>query len=197
LAEPEPFLARWSRLKRRTRESAAEPPPAPAAAPTAGVPAVPAADAPDRELPPVDSLTKDSDYTAFLRPGVPDELRNQALRKLYESDPVFANLDGLLEYGEDFGEPFRNAGFVATLYRVLKGMPGDEAEEEEKADETVEAAAPAAVTTGQVEEAVATPSDAGADNMQDGAALDDRDGTRRQDDAVAGPASVTSSASTA
>ena len=147
MAEPEPFLARWSRLKRRTRESAAEPLPAPAAAPTAAVPAVPAADAPDRELPSIDSLTKDSDYTAFLRPGVPDALRNQALRKLYESDPVFANLDGLLEYGEDFGEPFRNAGVIATAYRVLQGMPGGEEEPAEPK------AAPAAQTTAPPETA--------------------------------------------
>jgi hypothetical protein len=136
LAEPEQFLARWSRLKRRTRDGAAEPRPA-ATVPETVPPAAnaPPAEAPALELPSIESLTKDSDYTVFLRPGVSEDLRNLALRKLYESDPVFANLDGLLEYGEDFGEPFRNAGVIATVYRVLKGMPGGEGEEEEKASE--------------------------------------------------------------
>jgi hypothetical protein len=71
-------------------------------------------------------LTKDSDFRAFMRPGVPEALRNQALRKLWGSDPVYANLDGLLEYGEDFAAPFRMAGVVATVYRVLEGMPEPE-----------------------------------------------------------------------
>lgn len=140
MAEPEQFLARWSRLKRKARDGAVADPP-PAAAPEA----VPAAPAPPAEplvpdLPPLESLTKDSDFTPFLRPGVPDALRKAALRKLYESDPVFANLDGLLEYGEDFAEPFRAAGVITTAYRVLKGMPGG-AEETEGAAETTTAAA--------------------------------------------------------
>lgn len=77
-------------------------------------------------MPALDSLTKDSDFRPFMRAGGPAELRNQALRKLWVSDPVYANLDGLLEYGEDFGEPFRMAGVVATVYRVLEGMPDPE-----------------------------------------------------------------------
>jgi hypothetical protein len=86
------------------------------------------------ELPALESLTKDSDFRAFMRPGVPEELRNQALRKLWGSDPVYANLDGLLEYGEDFAAPFRMAGVVATVYRVLEGMP-DPAKQAESAPE--------------------------------------------------------------
>src|SRR3546814_6384088 len=40
-------------------------------------------------------------------------------------DPVFANMDGLIEYGEDYSLPFKaHAGkVVATLYRVGEGMP--------------------------------------------------------------------------
>lgn len=80
------------------------------------------AEDPNADLPPIESLDKHSDYTAFLRPGVAPELRNQALAKLWRSDPVFANLDGLLEYGEDFSLPFKNPTAVATLYQVGKGM---------------------------------------------------------------------------
>jgi hypothetical protein len=138
LAEPTEFLARWSRLKRLARaESGRRPAIAePAAAPiTPAVPsgstasnASPLAAQPAPELPAVETLGKDSDYTAFMRSDVPDALRNQALRKLWGSDPVFANLDGLVEYGEDYGEAFRLGGAVATAYRVLKGMPCPEDE---------------------------------------------------------------------
>jgi hypothetical protein len=125
LAEPPGFLARWSRLKQAERDKALRRDPA------QPVPAA-SADSPEsladplEDLPALESLTKDSDFRAFMRPGVPEELRNQALRKLWGSDPVYANLDGLLEYGEDFAAPFRMAGVVATVYRVLEGMPEPE-----------------------------------------------------------------------
>lgn len=126
----EGFLGRWSRLKQADRKNAPETEPVAAAAalPEAAAavdepadsgstaPAVP-------ELPPVESLDRDSDFTAFLQPGVPPELRSSALRKLWRSDPLLANLDGLLEYGDDFTLPWKNSkGVVATAYRVGKGM---------------------------------------------------------------------------
>lgn len=50
------------------------------------------------ELPDVETLTYESDFTAFLRQGVPDLVKQAALRKLWASDPVLANLDGLNDY---------------------------------------------------------------------------------------------------
>jgi len=135
LADPPGFLARWSRLKQAEREKALRHNPA-SPDPAADDPPEPPAD-PLEDLPALETLTKDSDFRAFMRPGVPEELRNQALRKLWGSDPVYANLDGLLEYGEDFAEPFRMAGVVATVYRVLEGMP----EPEKPAESTPETAA--------------------------------------------------------
>jgi hypothetical protein len=126
LADPPGFLARWSRLKQAERDETAGHGTAPPPAVAAPAQPVPQPEDPQKDLPPLDSLTKDSDFRPFMRPGVPEELRNQALRKLWSSDPVYANLDGLLEYGEDFGEPFRMAGIVATVYRVLEGMPDPE-----------------------------------------------------------------------
>jgi len=124
LADPPGFLTRWSRLKRAERDKALRHDPA-SPDPAAGDPPEPPAD-PLEDLPALETLTKDSDFRAFMRPGVPEALRNQALRKLWGSDPVYANLDGLLEYGEDFAAPFRMAGVVATVYRVLEGMPEPE-----------------------------------------------------------------------
>jgi hypothetical protein len=121
----EGFLSRWSRLKRaeeQAREASAELVPEPAGPVEAPPPAVAEPQEAEPDLPPIDSLTKDSDYTVFLRKGVAPELRRDAMRKLWRSDPVFANLDGLLEYGEDFGKQFRTPAVVATIYQVGRGM---------------------------------------------------------------------------
>jgi len=120
--EDEGPLARWSRLKRRSgsarsgRRGGAAPvtvanvdPGFPAAsAPEGGVPAVapgedtPAGEDAAKDLPPIDGLDKDSDYTPFLGDGVPEKLARAAMRKLWRSDPIFAFRDGLDDYDEDF-----------------------------------------------------------------------------------------------
>lgn len=128
----EPFLKRWARLK--AEQSNPEPPePAPPSSPAVSVPANESPEIRPEDLPPIEELTAESDFTPFLKAGVPEELKRLALRKLWRSDPVFANLDGLVEYGEDFGAAFRNPGPVATLFRIGRGMPGPgDAEEEQK-----------------------------------------------------------------
>lgn len=40
-------------------------------------------------------LTPESDYSAFTSPEVDARVRNEALRKLFHSDPHFARSDGL------------------------------------------------------------------------------------------------------
>jgi hypothetical protein len=146
LAETSDFLLRWSRLKQQARVAERQPAPALATPETipAEAPGIAAeTQATPAELPPVETLDKDSDFTPFLRADVPQELQNQALRKLWQSDPVFANLDGLVEYGEDFGAAFKLGGLVATVYRVLEGMPGPADEK----DQTAAEPAPAEVTS--------------------------------------------------
>ena len=154
----ESFLSRWSRLKRKE----ADPPePAPPQSPEPAselVPdssAGPAAEGADDampgaeavpDLPPVDSLTAESDFTPFLRAGVPEDLHRQALRKLWTSDPVFANDDGLKDYADDYTGLFKGAGIVKTAYRVGKGFLDAAEEAAERAEEAAghAAAAPAA-----------------------------------------------------
>src|ERR1700680_1275611 len=78
LAEPPGFLARWSRLKRAERDKAVRHDPArPVPAASADSPE-PLAD-PLEDLPALESLTKDSDFSAFMCPGVPEALRTPAL----------------------------------------------------------------------------------------------------------------------
>jgi Protein of unknown function (DUF3306) len=57
-------------------------------------PAVPSPAAPPT-LDDVARLAPDSDYSAFTAPGVDPRVRNEALRKLFHSDPHFAKSDGL------------------------------------------------------------------------------------------------------
>jgi hypothetical protein len=91
----EEFLSRWSRRKQTARAEEQQPP-----APAPARPAV--ADAPP-VLPPLDSLTPDSDFTGFLHPKVDEGLRRAALKKLF-SDPHFNVMDGLDIYIDDYSK---------------------------------------------------------------------------------------------
>lgn len=66
----------------------------------------------DADMPPLDSLTEDSDYSGFLSPSVSEALRKQALRKLFHSAGVNVR-DGLDDYDEDYTE-FTRMGDIVT-----------------------------------------------------------------------------------
>ena len=105
----ETFLQRWSRRKHAVvRDAAAEPMPTPiepTVAPVASPPAGEAASAePPAPLPPLESLTFESDFRAFLEPHVAEDLKRQALRKLLH-DPRFNVMDGLDVYIDDYSVP--------------------------------------------------------------------------------------------
>jgi hypothetical protein len=81
----------------------------------AGKAPVPTQDAP--ALPSIDELDANSDYTAFLGKDVPEALARAALRKLWTSDPVLANLDGLNNYDEDYNLVDQAITAAQTSYR--------------------------------------------------------------------------------
>ncbi|MEO0672899.1 MAG: DUF3306 domain-containing protein, partial [Pseudomonadota bacterium] len=134
----EGFLGRWSRRKRGqdTPEDLAD-----------GETAVAHAD--DREARPAEAdaeheaqdaeatesfddvdfeaLDETSDYTRFMGEDVPEDVKNQALSKLWISDPVFANLDGLTDYSEDFTDAATvPIGPLKTAYKVGQGFLSDD-----------------------------------------------------------------------
>jgi hypothetical protein len=86
------FLSRWSQRKQAARE-----------APPAESP-VPVTEAPMPDLPPVEQLTLESDFSGFMHPKVDADLRRAALRKLF-SDPHFNVMDGLDTYIDDYSKP--------------------------------------------------------------------------------------------
>lgn len=66
----------------------------------------------DADMPAIESLTEESDFSGFMSEGVSDELRNLALRKLFRA-PVFNIRDGLDEYDEDY-TTFEKLGDIVT-----------------------------------------------------------------------------------
>lgn len=134
--DDEGFLSRWSRLK---REDAA-----PEEALPSETPELEPVPEPIRieDLPPVASLTRDSDYTVFLRPDVPPDLKREALRKLWTSDPALANLDDPRDYAEDYTDVCSVERVIKTLYRVGQGFLAEDAPAEPEPAATLPEAEP-------------------------------------------------------
>jgi hypothetical protein len=128
---------RWVRLKHEAKTTAQQ-----AEAVSTGVEAVaeqPGINAAMQEpfdpvsLPSIDSITADTDILAFLKSGVPTELRRAALRRAWTSDPAIRDFIGIAENQWDFNDPNGIFGFgrldttesgVAFLAHV-SSMPGE------------------------------------------------------------------------
>lgn len=74
------------------------------------------------DLPDPDMLVQGDDFTVFMAKAVPDQIRRRALRALWRSNPVLANVDMLVDYGEDFTDSAMAVENVQTAYQVGKGM---------------------------------------------------------------------------
>ena len=136
--EQEGFLERWSRRKALSQKGEALPEPEDDATPQGGdVPEAGAAadEAPEEqggegatpdavpELPPLETLSEDSDYSAFMGEGVPADLKQEALRKLFHS-PKFNIRDGLDDYDWDLSKP-EPLGDIVTAemrYRIEREL---------------------------------------------------------------------------
>jgi len=108
LPENENFISRWSRRKQEMEKNPAltqENTPDPDA--IAEKPLLT-----DADMPAIESLTEDSDYSGFLSPKVSEALRKQALRKLFHS-PGFNVRDGLDDYDGVYTE-FEKLGDIVT-----------------------------------------------------------------------------------
>ncbi|MER0237054.1 DUF3306 domain-containing protein [Fulvimarina sp. MAC8] len=68
----------------------------------------------------IDALAKGDDFSAFFKKGVPHLLKRQAMRKLWTTNPVFANLDGLNDYDEDFRNPAHNV--YKSIWKAGRGF---------------------------------------------------------------------------
>lgn len=115
------FLGRWAKRKEAVRQGkevppepqkaveakvAAPPVPPPQPSPSGGGSEEPVAveAPPPPTLEDVQALTKDSDFTRFVKPDVSPEVKNAAMKKLF-SDPHFNVMDRLDTYIDDYGKP--------------------------------------------------------------------------------------------
>ncbi len=73
-------------------------------------------------LPDPDQLQAGDDVSGFMAKAVPDRLRRRALRRLWRLNPVLANVDGLVDYGEDYTDAACVIENLQTAYQVGKGM---------------------------------------------------------------------------
>jgi len=151
VAQDDPFLSRWSRRKAEARKGSVEPAPAPVVAPEptpaapAGATPAPAEPAP---LPPVESLTPESDFAPFMKPEVDGDTRSKALKALF-ADPHFNTMDMMDVYVDDYSKPDPlPAGWLEKLEQLshLGDRAGRDREEAER-----RAAAEAAARAGEPE----------------------------------------------
>ena len=187
--EHEEFLTRWSRRKALSRAGVELPEPADE---VVGDSATPPGDSEsgnedarqepagrgDRqdveaptaapELPSLESLGEDSDYSAFLDSDVPVDMQRKALRKLFQS-PKFNVRDGLDDYDLDYTSPEPLGDIVTAEMRHrlrielerLAGLDDDESAVEEGDQDA--GAAPAKVAESKEQE---QPADSEPDDDQ-------------------------------
>jgi hypothetical protein len=177
-------LSRWSERKAAARRGEAPPEPADEARAVeearahAAIPeqALPPDAAPADEdvpvLPSIDELNAESDYTVFLKEKVPEHLRRAALRKLWTSDPVLANLDGLNDYDENYNLTQTVIGVVQSAWQAGRGYAEEVEEKIDKVEEALGGSA-AAQDEPQPDESQAASEPARA--SQDGDALGESD----------------------
>ncbi|MBC6716383.1 MULTISPECIES: DUF3306 domain-containing protein [Aurantimonas] len=135
--ENDSFLSRWSRRKREV-EAAEAAEAADAQTPDVVDPEAVAREAEEleqnrlaAEAVDIDSMKAGDDFGLFMKRGVPELLRRKALRKLWRSNPVFANLDGLNDYDEDFRNPAHNR--YTSLWQLGRGFLSTEEQSTQQA----------------------------------------------------------------
>ena len=148
------FISRWSKRKIAARsgapvEEAKLPPAVPAKPVEAGTPAQPEASV----LPPVESLTPESDFTPFMKGDVDPGIKREALKTLFR-DPRFNVMDGLDVYIDDYSKPDPLPPEWLGQLNQMKHL-GAYLEEPEKAAEEASGEATAALQNPMQEQPVA------------------------------------------
>jgi len=114
------FLSRWSQRKQAARELEPDSDtqtPTPESMAESEQEAVRPEDLPD-----IDSLDAGSDFSMFMKKGVPETLKRRALRKLWQVDPAFQHICMLDDYNLDYTDAAMVVPNLKTLYQVGKGM---------------------------------------------------------------------------
>ncbi len=98
-------------------------------------------------LPAPETLRPGDDFAAFMKAAIPQAIRRRALRRLWAINPDLANLDGLIDYGEDFSDGATVVEGMTTAWEAGKGYAravlSDEEDEGEAQSENADEAASA------------------------------------------------------
>jgi hypothetical protein len=119
-ADNKNFLARWSQRKHEAKQPDRDAPTANSDAPSGPVAESEVVQEFDlSSLPKLEDMTATTDITGFLRKGVPEHLRNAALRKSWALDPAIRNyVNPALDYAYDWNTP----GGVPGSSEIGSGM---------------------------------------------------------------------------
>jgi hypothetical protein len=119
--EKEAFLKRWSRLKKEKPDAVQK-----------------QDESPPPQLPAVEKLTPESDFSGFMHPKVEDALRRVALKKLF-SDPHFNVPDPYEAYSGDWtvGEPISQE-MLATLNQARTHLFTETEDDKDKKQEVAQ-----------------------------------------------------------
>lgn len=74
------------------------------------------------DLPLPEEITNGEMVQRYLKSALPQRLKNRALRQLWKTNPVLANLDGLVDYDDDFTDAATCVPNLQTTYQVGKGL---------------------------------------------------------------------------
>ncbi|MEM1301247.1 MAG: DUF3306 domain-containing protein, partial [Pseudomonadota bacterium] len=73
------------------------------------------------QMPEPEALETPEQVREFMSKALPQRLKTRALRQMWKMNPVLANLDGLVDYGEDFTDSAMVVENLQTAYQVGKG----------------------------------------------------------------------------
>lgn len=124
----------------------------------------------DEDMPPIETLTKDSDVSCFLNKGVSEALRKKALRHLFML-PAFNIRDGLNDYDEDYTtfEPLGD-----TITSDMKFHAARKAREEEERQLALQQENPDAELD-EAQQSQSQPSEAESESESADAEVDETD----------------------
>ncbi|NNE82249.1 MAG: DUF3306 domain-containing protein [Silicimonas sp.] len=129
MSDEDSVFSRWSRRKRQVVEEEKSVQKSDTPEPVAPADSEPETETEEEDvllerlgLPVPETLKEGDDFSPFMADGVPQFLRKRALRVLWRSNPVLANLDGLNDYDDDFNSPELTQKVLATGYQVGKGF---------------------------------------------------------------------------
>ena len=88
----------------------------------------------------LEAIDYESDLSVFYKEGVPALLKQAAMRKMWRTSPIFANLDGLNDYDQDFNvidkvlTEFKSAwqvgrGYAAQVEEAIDSLTGEGVDE--------------------------------------------------------------------